>query len=1088
MEYTFEKIMKFHPDNPDVYKEIKRKMDQFVPFIGAGLTAFAYGTWKQSLRELAEKITEPAQKRQIAELINSGGNGCFEAAQMLEDLRTVNNFKRDLLHYFSGERLKGREGQLENEAVWLLPELFRGLVITTNFDPVLETVYQKQGHAFKALLGPGENELLTTALRENNDEVLFKVHGTVKGSLLDYGKIVLTKRQYERHYSKDSALVQDLKECFRTKLLFFLGCSLEGDRTMDLLREILRPGIDNYTIIPSRRNERDAKLRQLGKMQIRAILYEGQHHEAVGIILRQLIDDLANERSAEAAFSGMVRCQNIQIVPEKLTKAPAANPSVYKGSRIELEDSVIGHIADGKNVLLHGSGGIGKTSVAQEIYRRAAIGGLEELKIKYIAWITYENDLAVSIYNNALEENKGKDSVLFASKWLENHPGMLLFIDNVDDERAYRDDQLFKSLSNYPVRAVVTGRVRDNTFLEIEEVKPLEEPACRELFYFHYKDCRRQDDILDQILDNLCRHTVAVELTAKIANASGMSLEELRNRLEETGLKFSDESVGSRTYSKIPDENKLIEQIKMIFSIAGCKEAEKRLLSQMALVPQQRLTSKQVHEWFACSYSTLEAVVQKGWVSQSYDADKKDAENRMYTMNRIVAQAILEQNDLRKVYDSCGDLISIISKHLYVKEHGRKNWLEKYLPVGRALVETFYNHMTRVEDVELLVNLLNAYTYIGAYREIFELENVVNVMAPRAPADSILSAKLECTLGTASQRIAKFRDAIGHYSKASRICAETDGCEWAELTLANNIATAKHRGGALREADALYRDLVEKCNAFLAGKQDCRVEALLADCRNNYGALLSECGDESAIQHCMEALRKNLELVKRKEEDRAYLNSNIYINIAICAPDGDTESKDQRILQNCGFQNSFELMKAVCRKRIDPQSQLAMATAEHNLAVFYYLYEKDATAGVVYTQEAVRIREHYYGKTHPSTMSSRVNQGTFFLLRRMDQQMFDEGALIYKNLLSDLEGLSDEELENIRQVPHIIRNNINHFLDSEALEEIIQRASVNCRDDYQIPVEKQLHETYGACRCRSDQVNFIINREVSNITIANKFE
>ena len=102
--------------------------------------------------------------------------------------------------------------------------------------------------------------------------------------------------------------------------------------------------------------------------------------------------------------------------------------------------------------------------------------------------------------------------------------------------------------------------------------------------------------------------------------------------------------------------------------------------------------------------------------------------------------------------------------------------------------------------------------------------------------------------------------------------------------------------------------------------------------------------------------------------------------------------------------------------------------------------------------------------------------------------MFDEGALIYKNLLSDLEGLSDEELENIRQVPHIIRNNINHFLDSEALEEIIQRASVYCRDDYQIPVEKQLHETYGACRCRSDQVNFIINREVSNITIANKFE
>lgn len=292
MSYTFEEIMNFHPDNKNVYDEIKENIGMLVPFVGAGLTSFVYGTWTSALVKLAEKITDPAKRQQIVGLAGSGGDGCFEAAQMLEDQRTANNFEHDLYYYFSAEHLKGREEQLRNEAVWLLPDLFRNLVVTTNFDHVLEQVYRERGCEFQALLGPGENRLLTNVLRENKGEVLFKVHGTVQGKLLDYGKVVLTKRQYDKHYAPDSALTQDLEKCFATKAFLFLGCSLKEDRTMELLERILCPGYNNYTIINCERSERDEKIQQLGKLQIRAILYEGERHEAVRIILERLIRDL----------------------------------------------------------------------------------------------------------------------------------------------------------------------------------------------------------------------------------------------------------------------------------------------------------------------------------------------------------------------------------------------------------------------------------------------------------------------------------------------------------------------------------------------------------------------------------------------------------------------------------------------------------------------------------------------------------------------------------------------------------------------------------------------------------------------------
>lgn len=289
MSYTFEEIMSYHPDNREVYKEIKENLSVMVPFVGAGLTQFAYYSWGEAIKKLAEKITDKKNFRQVMELIRA--EDYFGAAQRLEDLRTPANLARDLVHLFSKERLIEKQSVLHKQAVYLLPKLFPGLVLTTNFDETLEHVYQECGLSL-IQSHPGHSELLEQLLRGAGNRGLFKFHGTISGDHIEYENIVFTRQQYERWYKKDSTLTRDLKSCMRKKIILFLGCSLGKDFTMNVLQETIQQGDYYYAILSCKKRERDEKIAELGKRQIRTILYEDRRHEAVRVLLEHLLEEI----------------------------------------------------------------------------------------------------------------------------------------------------------------------------------------------------------------------------------------------------------------------------------------------------------------------------------------------------------------------------------------------------------------------------------------------------------------------------------------------------------------------------------------------------------------------------------------------------------------------------------------------------------------------------------------------------------------------------------------------------------------------------------------------------------------------------
>jgi len=365
--YSFDEIMAYHPDNADVYQEIKQFLPRLVPFIGAGLTQFAYCSWPDALKALSGKLTNDANVQKITGLINS--KHYLDAAQKLEDFRTPTNLARDLAGIFSAVRLEQKREQLPKESIFLLPYLFPDLVLTTNFDETLETVYREGGHPFQTTFLPGHPELLRQLMLKGGVRGLFKLHGTVTGGLIEYEKIVFTQAQYDRHYGKASPLTRELKACFKNRMMLFLGCSLESDRTMELLQEVIQPGDSYYTVISCEPSERDEKVKQLGKRRIRAILYEKDRHEAVRVILEHLLEEMDPESyNALPVHVGALKSIDLS---ERFSPKAEIVPFTGRADELQALNTFLGdaHIAF-RWWAITGPGGSGKSRLAYEFQKQ----------------------------------------------------------------------------------------------------------------------------------------------------------------------------------------------------------------------------------------------------------------------------------------------------------------------------------------------------------------------------------------------------------------------------------------------------------------------------------------------------------------------------------------------------------------------------------------------------------------------------------------------------------------------------------------------------------------------------------------------
>ena len=313
--------------NTDTLNSLVRQLRSplgVIPLVGVGMSAaIRFGNspdrfpqWEELLLNMAVGTTREADVRRLV-----GASDYERAAQTLDEHRP-GVLPQRIKDAFDR---KVDRPQLERGALSYLPCLAKGPVITTNFDHVLEQVFETAGQPFDPIIAGPQPDAIINAIHQN-ERALLKIHGDCR----DRTFRVFTVKEYESTYGVTNRGSQESPQSrasigsmawlmFTNRPLLCLGCSLKEDRTTKVLRALRQelPGLTHYAILAGhyslpRWEEMERRLDQMG---IRPLWFAPGRFTQIESLLRELL-----ERSSTRQLSRVAP-------PLSEATAPGANPT-----------------------------------------------------------------------------------------------------------------------------------------------------------------------------------------------------------------------------------------------------------------------------------------------------------------------------------------------------------------------------------------------------------------------------------------------------------------------------------------------------------------------------------------------------------------------------------------------------------------------------------------------------------------------------------------------------------------------------------------------------------------------------------------
>lgn len=261
------------------------KKNRIAPFVGAGFSCSSgYPMWGAALSKLHKKLEgistseERAQQPSLAHLddIKQAIDGWrfIEAAELLYE-----HHKSQLIGFIRNE-FDGARSKTITGPIGLLPRFANGCIITTNFDELIEVVYEKENKAISGYMHGTQTQNEFASKLIQGERCILKLHGNF-GSASTY---IFSKTQYDAAYGNPTPdyskpLARTLRQIFVSHSLLFLGCSLEQDRTLDVFKSIVDAAEfeipEHYALLPQPTHaQKISKENFLDSVKVKPIWYE----------------------------------------------------------------------------------------------------------------------------------------------------------------------------------------------------------------------------------------------------------------------------------------------------------------------------------------------------------------------------------------------------------------------------------------------------------------------------------------------------------------------------------------------------------------------------------------------------------------------------------------------------------------------------------------------------------------------------------------------------------------------------------------------------------------------------------------------
>ncbi len=246
-------------------------------------------------------------------------------------------------------------------------------------------------------------------------------------------------------------------------------------------------------------------------------------------------------------------------------------------------------LVDQKAVFLHGIAGIGKS----ELSRRYA----KEYRKTYtnILYMTYRGDLKKDICSmNFTDDVPGEDD----SRRFERHDrylkslkgDTLLIIDNFDTSE---DREPFLSeIMCYSCRLLFTSRYIWEDYPSMELYEMEDDEDLMDLVKAVYPEAGLDPVPVERIIDSVHRHTLSVELAARLMARGVLTPEELLIRLEEApSIPDSADKIRIRKDGRVKKET-YQDHIRILFGLFALDEEKQKCLGNLSMMPVKGIGAK----------------------------------------------------------------------------------------------------------------------------------------------------------------------------------------------------------------------------------------------------------------------------------------------------------------------------------------------------------------------------------------------------------------------------------------------------------------------------------------------------------------
>lgn len=388
-----------------------------------------------------------------------------------------------------------------------------------------------------------------------------------------------------------------------------------------------------------------------------------------------------------------------------------------------------------KAICISGFGGLGKTSVAQILYKEYTNG--KDKIFDHVGYISYKGGLKTSMVDamSYLYEHEDANKIWerLSVRLRNNNRKKLLIIDNVDrDEKSLQDPlstedaEVFQAISGWPnMTCILTSRLEKIpgfTSYYIDTLGNDYNPQpCIDLFNLYNSKFKNEVDTIKKIVKYCNYHTYAIELVAK-ASKSRRSLEEFFVEFRNRGFNATNLNIKTK-YRKFNNNTTAAIQIKNLFDISSRSVSDRDILESFAVLPDmEQISEDELYSWFGYSQNDVIQLVEEDWM-RCYRGK--------YYVHPLVKEAILLGYDEKRLpIKAAGQILVQVSGDEFFFYDDEYRDFSRKVRICDSVVE----HVNIKDDVyhaRLSLSLANNARFIGnreiALRQYEESENLFSL-------------------------------------------------------------------------------------------------------------------------------------------------------------------------------------------------------------------------------------------------------------------------------------------------------------------------------------------------------------------------